>query len=59
MKYIKKFKNLAEYEEFAESEDYVMPHLSWCEEEDEIKAEYVPEMWIEATYFGEEEQLSY
>lgn len=43
MKYIKKFRNLAEYEEFVESEDYVTPNLSWCEEEDVIKTEYVPE----------------
>lgn len=60
MKYIKKFRNLAEYKEFVESEGYVTPNLSWCEAEDEIKTEYIPadapvdgDMWITAVYHGE------
>lgn len=60
MKYIKKFRNLAEYEAFIESENYVTPNLSWCEAEDEIKTEYIPadvpadgDMWITAIYHGE------
>ena len=43
-KHIKQFQNESAYNEFRQSQDFELPNLSWCEEENVIKAEgyFVP-----------------